>query len=594
MTWKGAWVGDGSNLSVFAYIKDDAVKYNGIVYVSTSNNIPIGSPSPDSDMSNWDVVVIDGSSGNSGSSGTSGNSGSSGTSGETGLSGSSGTSGETGLSGSSGTSGETGLSGSSGTSGEAGPTGDPGTSGTSGIDGTSGEAGPAGDPGTSGTSGEAGPTGDPGTSGTSGINGTSGEAGSSGTSGEAGLSGSSGTSGEAGLSGSSGTSGETGLSGSSGTSGNTGDAGSSGSSGTSGPGIANYAAQYSDTTNQQIAEDGITIVNCNTTDYEFGISLVSGNQFTVPANGQYEFGFSAQVEKTQGGTSTNISFWIAINGSNVPGTTSTITLVSNSAYQLPFVPYILDLNAGDYVQLKVSADHSDCQLSYLGEQTSPIRPSAPSVIIVFKQVGTAVGSSSGTSGTSGSSGTAGISGSSGTSGNSGTSGSSGTAGSSGSTGTSGNSGTSGSSGTAGSSGSTGTSGSTGSSGSSGMTGTSGTSGAFTGTLTFTQGTDIPSAATINDYNISAGSLFTITGTTASNITGFSNGSIGRYMLVVNGTDKNQTFQQENTGSLASNRLVLGVSNKTIGINQTATFIYVGGLTVGGVSNQARWILTAVT
>lgn len=66
------------------------------------------------------------------------------------------------------------------------------------------------------------------------------------------------------------------------------------------------------------------------------------------------------------------------------------------------------------------------------------------------------------------------------------------------------------------------------------------------------------------------------------------------MLVVNNTDKNQTFQQENTGSLAQNRLVLGVSNKTIGINQTATFIYVGGLTVGGLTNQARWILTAVT
>jgi hypothetical protein len=66
------------------------------------------------------------------------------------------------------------------------------------------------------------------------------------------------------------------------------------------------------------------------------------------------------------------------------------------------------------------------------------------------------------------------------------------------------------------------------------------------------------------------------------------------MLVVNGTDKNQTFQQENTGSLASNRLVLGVSNKTIGVNQTATFIYVGGLTIGASTNQSRWILTAAT
>jgi len=200
----------------------------------------------------------------------------------------------------------------------------------------------------------------------------------------------------------------------------------------------------------------------------------------------------------------------------------------------------------------------------------------------------------GASGSSGTSGEAGISGTSGENGSHGTSGTSGGIGLPGTSGTSGQDGSSGSAGTTGSSGSTGTSGSAGSSGTSGMTGTSGTSGAFTGTLTFTQGTDIPSASTVNDYNISAGSLFTITGTTASSITGFSNGVIGRYMLVVNGTDKNQTFQQENSGSLAPNRLVLGVSNKTIGINQTATFIYVGGLSIGGAPNQARWILTAVT
>lgn len=32
----------------------------------------------------------------------------------------------------------------------------------------------------------------------------------------------------------------------------------------------------------------------------------------------------------------------------------------------------------------------------------------------------------------------------------------------------------------------------------------------------------------------------------------------------------------------------------IGVNQTATFIYVTGLTVGAATNQSRWILTAVT
>ena len=60
------------------------------------------------------------------------------------------------------------------------------------------------------------------------------------------------------------------------------------------------------------------------------------------------------------------------------------------------------------------------------------------------------------------------------------------------------------------------------------------------------------------------------------------------------SSNNQTFQQENTNSLANNRLILGVANKTININQCVSFIYVTGLTVGGVGSQNRWVLFSVT
>jgi len=65
-------------------------------------------------------------------------------------------------------------------------------------------------------------------------------------------------------------------------------------------------------------------------------------------------------------------------------------------------------------------------------------------------------------------------------------------------------------------------------------------------------------------------------------------------VIINNTDKNQTFQQEDSNSSADNRFVLGVSNKSVGINQAATFIYVGGLTIGASTNQERWVLTSIT
>ena len=60
------------------------------------------------------------------------------------------------------------------------------------------------------------------------------------------------------------------------------------------------------------------------------------------------------------------------------------------------------------------------------------------------------------------------------------------------------------------------------------------------------------------------------------------------------TTTGQIFNEENTGSLASNRFVLGVANKTIGVNSTATFIYVSDLTILGTGGQSRWVLTSST
>lgn len=194
-------------------------------------------------------------------------------------------------------------------------------------------------------------------------------------------------------------------------------------------------------------------------------------------------------------------------------------------------------------------------------------------------------------GSSGFQGNQGHQGNQGTTGAQGSSGSSGPSGAQGAQGLSG-AGAQGAQGAQGNQGSTGT-GAQGAQGAAGAQGFQGESGTV-GTINFAEGTSIPSAANIDNYSLSSGALFKLTGTTSSAITGFANGTSGRYILVVNNTDKNQTFNQESLSSSASNRFVLGVSNKTIGVNQTATFIYVTGLTVGGNGSQSRWILTAVT
>jgi collagen type VII alpha len=130
----------------------------------------------------------------------------------------------------------------------------------------------------------------------------------------------------------------------------------------------------------------------------------------------------------------------------------------------------------------------------------------------------------------------------------------------------------------------------------GPQGAQGPAGTISGAIIFPEGPPIVSTSgvNINNYFLDNSAFYRLTGAGGIDITGFSGGTSGRYIVIVNTTGANVTFQQENLASLPQNRFVLGVANKTINNNQTATFIYVTNLTIGATTNQTRWILTATT
>ena len=153
---------------------------------------------------------------------------------------------------------------------------------------------------------------------------------------------------------------------------------------------SNYYGSFSDTTTQPVT--GIntpTVWTYNTTELSNGISVVNSSQIKVTNKGVYEIGYSAQLEKTQG-TSADATIWAAINGNPVTRSSSITSFVSNSVIQLPFVSYIFELEANDYVEFYFSSPSDHIQLSTYSGLTSPTRPIAPSVIIVAKQVGLSV------------------------------------------------------------------------------------------------------------------------------------------------------------------------------------------------------------
>ena len=85
-----------------------------------------------------------------------------------------------------------------------------------------------------------------------------------------------------------------------------------------------------------------------------------------------------------------------------------------------------------------------------------------------------------------------------------------------------------------------------------------------------------------------------TNETSADITGFMGGVNGRMIVIINDTLLNQRFIQESVNSLASNRLVLGVSVVTINRNQSITFLYSTNISINGLSGQNRWVMISYT
>jgi hypothetical protein len=145
--------------------------------------------------------------------------------------------------------------------------------------------------------------------------------------------------------------------------------------------------------------------------------------------------------------------------------------------------------------------------------------------------------------------------------------------------------------------STGTTGITGFTGIAGPTGPAGsvsfTLGSQLSLSGGTSGEDITLSDTNNIYVISSTS-------TATDITGFANGTVGRYIIIINDSNNNMKLHSNDVRSSTNNQLYLpgngggAPADITLKAQSTANFIYVSGLTPNNVANQSRWVLISYT
>jgi hypothetical protein len=116
-----------------------------------------------------------------------------------------------------------------------------------------------------------------------------------------------------------------------------------------------------------------------------GITLISSTQITVSKTANYNFQFSAQVDKTDAGLD-QLDIWILRNNINYPDTNSTITLNTANEPLLAGWSYTLALSAGDFVEIGWQSLDINMRLLANVAQILPSRPATPSVRCTIVQL----------------------------------------------------------------------------------------------------------------------------------------------------------------------------------------------------------------
>ena len=140
-----------------------------------------------------------------------------------------------------------------------------------------------------------------------------------------------------------------------------------------------YGSFYDTTTQTAAAINTAYAMTFNTTDLSLGVTLGSPtSRVYVDRPNIYNVQFSAQLDKTAGGVGL-IWIWLRKNGVDVPDSAGQIRIQGNNAEVLAAWNYLVQLNAGDYIEIMWEVDDTTVQILY--DPATAVHPAVPSVIL---------------------------------------------------------------------------------------------------------------------------------------------------------------------------------------------------------------------
>ena len=155
------------------------------------------------------------------------------------------------------------------------------------------------------------------------------------------------------------------------------------------PNMAQIAyGTFSDFTTQQVTDSNTA------TPLLFRVTEDARNTYVDPAHqsrvytqqtGDYFFQFSCQFTKPSSSAS-QVDVWIRKNGIDIARSNSRSTMQGNPNELITTVGFILDLNAGEYLEVVMSSPDSTTAIEGITGLTSPTRPDIPGIIATLNLI----------------------------------------------------------------------------------------------------------------------------------------------------------------------------------------------------------------
>lgn len=140
-----------------------------------------------------------------------------------------------------------------------------------------------------------------------------------------------------------------------------------------------YGSFYDTTDQTAAAINTAYAMTFNTTDLSQGVYLgTPTSRVYVDRPNVYNVQFSAQVINTSGGAN-RTWIWLRKNGTDVPESSGAVRIQGNNTEAIAAWNYILQMNAGDYIELMWEVD--DLGVSLHADPATAIHPAIPSIIL---------------------------------------------------------------------------------------------------------------------------------------------------------------------------------------------------------------------